>query len=184
MGDVLEADVVVVAAGPWAPGLVPDVAGGGRVTPSRQVLAFAEPPERWRAAWAASPMVIDVGSAGFYAVPPVDGTRLKIGDHTFSRAGDPDGDRSATDAEARAVWACARTRFTDWDDYRLTDTKACFYAVEPAERFVVERRGRGWVLAGFSGHGFKFGPWVGDAVAAAIVGERDAAEVTRVAGGG
>jgi glycine/D-amino acid oxidase-like deaminating enzyme len=180
-GDELTADAVVVAAGPWTSRLVGDLEA--RITPSRQILAFARPPAHFAEAWARAPMVIDVGAAGFYAVPPVDGTRLKIGDHTFSREGDPDGDREAGEAEARAVFECARTRFVDFDQYELIGRKACFYTVEPDERFVVEPRGRGWVLAGFSGHGFKFGPWVGASVAEAILGEREAAEVTRVAAG-
>lgn len=181
-GEELTADAVVVAAGPWAARLVPGLAP--RATPSRQVLAFARPPARFAAAWATGPMVIDVGAAGFYAVPPVDGTRLKIGDHTFSLGGDPDGDREASEAEARAVYECARSRFVGFEDYELTGRRTCFYTVEPDERFVVEQRGASWVLAGFSGHGFKFGAWVGDSVAGSIRGERDAAEVTRLAAGG
>jgi len=180
-GERLVADAVVVAAGPWTARLVDGM--DARIAPSRQVVTFAEPPPRFAEAWARSPMVIDVGAAGFYAVPPVAGTRLKIGDHTFSRTGDPDGDREATEAEAAAVFDCARSRFVDFHDYRLIGRRTCFYTVEGDERFVVEPRGRGWVLAGFSGHGFKFGAWVGEQVAAALLGEVDAGELTRRAAG-
>jgi glycine/D-amino acid oxidase-like deaminating enzyme len=39
------------------------------------------------------------------------------------------------------------------------------------------------VLAGFSGHGFKFGALIGEAVAAALTGERPAAAITAWAAG-
>jgi glycine/D-amino acid oxidase-like deaminating enzyme len=68
-------DALVVAAGPWAPDLVPALRG--RITPSRQVPLYLEPPSDLLAAWRAAPMVLDQFEAargGFYAVPPVDGT--------------------------------------------------------------------------------------------------------------
>ena len=177
----LRADAVVLAAGPWTARLLPDL--GARITPSRQVLALVEPPAELAQTWANAPMILDVGTAGFYAVPPVAGTHLKIGDHTFSLQGAPDQDREAGEAEVQAVFACARSRFAGFDRYRLAGSRTCFYTVEPEERFVVEPRGRGWVLAGFSGHGFKFGAWVGLSVAAALAGDAPAAEVSRRAAG-
>jgi glycine/D-amino acid oxidase-like deaminating enzyme len=38
-------------------------------------------------------------------------------------------------------------------------------------------------MTGFSGHGFKFAPLLGEAVADALEGRRDAAEVARWAAG-
>ena len=174
-------DALVLAAGPWTARLWPDLAS--RVTPSRQVLAYAEPPPDLATAWETAPMLLDVGSAGFYCVPPIAGTGLKIGDHTFSLQGDPDGHREAGPEEARAVFETARPRFRDFDRYRLTHPKVCFYTVEPRERFILLQRGATWIATGFSGHGFKFGPLLGEALAEALAGERDPAALEAWAAG-
>ncbi len=170
-GGVAEADLLVLAAGPWAPRLLP-AAIAGRVTASRQVVVFLEPPAALREAWAAAPMLLDRGAAGvgFYAVPPVAGTPLKIGDHHFSLLGDAEADpREPMAAEVEAVLALARGRLRGLAGYRLLGARACYYDVEAAERFLLEplAGGRTLLMSGFSGHGFKFGALLGLAVAAA-----------------
>ena len=167
-GSVIGADALVVAAGPWGPRLVPSLAR--RVKPSRQVLAYMLPPEDLRPLWQASPMLLDIDpDVGFYAVPPRDGTGLKVGDHRFSLSGDPDGDRAGTEAEiAVALAGCAR-RLKRFDEYRIDRLRACFYTVEPEEKFIIEPAGLStYVMSPCSGHGFKFGPLLGSAVAGAI----------------
>ena len=47
----------------------------------------------------------------------------------------------------------------------------CLYTSTPDSRFVVDRLGDVTVAAGFSGHGFKFAPAVGDLVAGLAVGD-------------
>ncbi len=168
-GSTRSADLLIVAAGPWAPRLLP-AALAPRVVASRQIIVRLEPPPRHRPAWATAPMLLDLaGDGGFYAVPPVEGTPLKIGDHRFSRSGDPATDpRDATPAEVEEILAYARPRLRDMGDYRIIGARACYYDVEDAERFVVEPLSpRCLVMSGFSGHGFKFAPLLGMAVAAA-----------------
>jgi sarcosine oxidase subunit beta len=168
-GGVAEADLLVLAAGPWAPRLLPGL--GGRVAASRQVVLYLEPPAALREAWAAAPMLLDRGTTGvgFYAVPPVAGTPLKLGDHRFSLDGDPEADpRETSAAEREAVLALAGGRLRDIGAYRLLGARACYYDVEPQERFILEPLGeRAWVMSGFSGHGFKFGALLGLALARA-----------------
>jgi glycine/D-amino acid oxidase-like deaminating enzyme len=116
-------------------------------------------------------MVIDLAEdGGFYAVPPVAGTPLKVGDHKFSLQGDAEADpREATAAEAEAILAFVRPRLRDAGDYRVLGARACYYDVSEGERFLVEPLGpRAWVMSGFSGHGFKFGPLLGLALARAL----------------
>ncbi|HEX5796079.1 MAG TPA: FAD-dependent oxidoreductase [Geminicoccaceae bacterium] len=178
------ADLLVIAAGPWAPQLLPALAG--RVTPSRQVAVYLEPPEDRLAAWQAAPMVLDqieATAGGFYAVPPVDGTALKVGDHGFSLRGHPDHERAPTPAEVAAICALAETRLRDFGRYRVSAARTCFYAVAAQERFIVERCEQAWILAGFSGHGFKFGALIGERVAAAVGGGLGADALTAWAAG-
>lgn len=168
-GGERSADLLVIAAGPWAPRLLPE-ALAARVVPSRQILVLLEPPAQHREGWARAPMLLDLAEdGGFYAVPPVAGTPLKIGDHRFSRTGDAEADsRDATPAEAEEILAFARPRLRDMAGYRVIGARACYYDVEDGERFVVEPiMPRCLVMSGFSGHGFKFAPVLGLGLAAA-----------------
>jgi glycine/D-amino acid oxidase-like deaminating enzyme len=114
-------------------------------------------------------MLLDLAEdGGFYAVPPVAGTPLKIGDHRFAPTADPDGPREVSAAECDAMLDLARHRIHALDSYRILSASACWYDVEPDERFVVEPLGpRAFVMSGFSGHGFKFGALLGLALARA-----------------
>jgi glycine/D-amino acid oxidase-like deaminating enzyme len=177
-------DALVVAAGPWSPDLVPGLRG--RITPSRQVALYLEPPPETLPGWRAAPMVLDqieAARGGFYAVPPADGTSLKVGDHGFSLRGHPDRERAASEADRLQALTVAQSRLLGFERYRVLEAKTCFYSIAEGERFVVEPRGRAWLLAGFSGHGFKFGAVIGEAIAEVLGGRRAAATVTAWAAG-
>jgi glycine/D-amino acid oxidase-like deaminating enzyme len=178
-------DALVVAAGPWGPDLVPALRG--RVTPSRQIALYLEAPADSVPAWQAAPMVLDqieAARGGFYAVPPIAGTPLKVGDHAFSLRGHPDLERAPTAAEWMRVLEVADSRLVDFERYRSPAARICFYSVSAGERFIVEPLGeRAWVLAGFSGHGFKFGAVIGEAVADALCGKRSPEAVAAWAAG-
>jgi glycine/D-amino acid oxidase-like deaminating enzyme len=178
------ADALVIAAGPWTPDLLPALAG--RITPSRQVALYLEPPAELQAAWAAAPMLLDqieAAAGGFYAVPPVDGTPLKVGDHGFSLSGHPGLERAPSADELATALALAGTRLPELQHYRVLEAKTCFYSVTEGERFIAERLEHAWLLAGFSGHGFKFGALIGERVAAALAGEGRADELPTWAAG-
>jgi sarcosine oxidase/sarcosine oxidase subunit beta len=176
-------DAVIVAAGAWAARLVPSLADAA--VPSRQAVMFLAPPPELEAAWAAAPVMIDLGEeSGTYTLPPRAGTRLKIGDHRFTRAGDPDGDRTGTDDDVARLLDAAARAWRGFDRYTVLERKACFYTVTEDERFILRREGaRAWLCSACSGHGFKLGVLMGDAVAGAVAGERDAASLTRWAAG-
>jgi len=175
-GSEIAADRLVVAAGPWTSRLVPPLAG--RIVPSRQVLAYVAPPARFAAAWATAPMVLEnTDDVGFYAVPPVAGTPLKIGDHQFTRQGDPDRERELGAREIAAVLSLARGRLAEAEAYRAVSGRSCFYTVTEAERFVAQPLGEAMVLSPCSGHGFKFATAIGERVAGWLAGEIAAAEL-------
>ncbi len=181
-GAEINADILIVAAGPWVAQLLPEMSD--RVAPSRQVVLYLEPPPEFAALWQRAPMILDIGKdAGFYAVPPVAGTGLKVGDHSFSLWGDPDCDRAVLDLEIEALRHLCQHRLKEMSRYRSYSAKTCFYTVAPEERFLVENHDKMWILSGFSGHGFKFGAALGTALAEAIDGVREPAEVTRWAAG-
>lgn len=161
------ADLLCVAAGPWLPRLWPEVAQ--QVQPSRQVVLYLKPPADLLAAWQEAPMVLDLHpERGFYLVPPRGETVLKVGDHRFTRLGTPDEDRLTRLEEIAYLYELALGRLPDLERYALDHARTCFYTVAPEERFVLARHDRAWVLTGFSGHGFKFGPLLGERLAETI----------------
>lgn len=171
-------DAVIVTAGPWLPGLLPDFAA--RVTPSRQAYAYLEPPADTRAAWERHPMLLDIGEtqteSGFYLVPPAGGTEMKISDHSFSLSGHPDRDRDGRAEDVAACLAVAARHLTGFERYRVARVGTCFYTVAAEERFIAEQRGAVWILTGFSGHGFKFAPLIAEALAEVLAGRRRAGD--------
>ncbi|MFO1350346.1 MAG: FAD-dependent oxidoreductase [Gammaproteobacteria bacterium] len=186
-GGTQNADALVIAAGPWVSRLLPDLAE--RVTPSRQVVAYIEPPAVHAAAWEAMPVVIDVGARadhrhGCYIIPPRARFGLKAGDHSFSLRGDPDRERTPGAEETTALLARFGRSLRDPAGYRVREGKTCFYTVEAKERFIVEAvAAKTWVMTGFSGHGFKFGALLGLGLAAGVSGRCAPAALARWAAG-
>jgi len=178
-----EGDTVVVAAGAWADRLVPGLRGVA--VPSRQAVLYLSPPADLAEAWATAPVMLEVRpEGGLYTLPPRRGTRLKIGDHLFSRAGDPDGDRVANAQDLARLWPAARAAYRGLDRYSVLEPKACFYTVTEHEEFLVHPTGAaGWLISACSGHGFKLGALMGELVGRAVAGEMEAADVADLAAG-
>ena len=182
-GKTHQADVVVVAAGAWVDRIVPSLKGDA--VASRQAVLYLAPPPDLAEAWANAPVMLDVrADGGLYTLPPRQGTRLKVGDHVFSKTGDPDEDRIATDRDLARLWPAAREAYKHLDRYAVLEPKACFYTVRDHEEFRVEPIGSaGWVISACSGHGFKLGSLMGELTARGITGETQAAEITALAAG-
>lgn len=170
-GKIITADMVVVCAGAWISDLLPDYADIAQA--SRQMVLYLEPPAQHADAWANAPVVIDhVGQKLAYILPPRDGTRLKIGDHFFSRIGHGADDRIATAVDYAPVSDALNRVFKDAGQYTELERKVCYYTVTDEERFRVEpHNAKGWVVSACSGHGFKLGVMVGETVARALLGE-------------
>src|SRR4051812_6125485 len=181
-GTVHAADIVVVAAGAWVGHLLPM---GKRVVPSRQIVIYFHLPEDQRAVWAKGPMIIEkTGDVGLYFVPPMEGRGFKVGDHEFSRTGDPAGGREVREEEIRPLLERCRGLFKGFESWRTDRLKVCFYTVTEDERFVVEKTGaKGWVMSPCSGHGFKFGALMGLELARTIASSRDPLQHARWAAG-
>ena len=168
------ADLLLLAAGPWTGRLWPEIARA--LTPSRQLVCYANTPDDLTAAWRRMPMVLDIADAesrhegSVYAVPPVGDAPLKLGDHAFSLTGEPDTDRSAGDAELERLFETTCRQLAAPGRYRLLSGRTCFYTIAPNSQFVHAREGRAHALAGFSGHGFKFGPLIGERFAELAAG--------------
>jgi sarcosine oxidase len=157
----LRADAVVVATGGWTAKLLPAVP----IAPTLQqpVHLVARSEETWP-------------SFVHYADPPVyglaePGAGIKLGEHVPGRAIDPDDDRRRADPVALARLIAYAERWLPGVDPRSARPLLCVYESTPTTDPVIDRFGRIVVAAGFSGHGFKFAPAVGDLVAGLVAGE-------------
>jgi glycine/D-amino acid oxidase-like deaminating enzyme len=170
---VIDADVYVMACGPWLPQLFP-AAIGGRIRPTQQeVLYFGVPPGATGYAAPRLPVWIDF-AAGLYGIPDLDAHGFKVGIDRHGPPIDPD-----TIDRVVAPDVIARTR--DWLAHRfpglaaapLVDSRVCQYENTSTGDFIIDRHPAWpnvWIVGGGSGHGFKHGPAVARHVADLIAG--------------
>jgi sarcosine oxidase len=81
---------------------------------------------------------------------------------------DPDAPRAPATGDELAALARATAQFAPAAAGRVLAHATCLYTMSPDGHFVVDRMpgcARTWVACGFSGHGFKFMPVIGEALA-------------------
>jgi sarcosine oxidase len=163
----LTADAVVVCAGPWTSRLL---ATAGVTVPSvatmEQVGYLAAPAE-------GMPIFIIHGPEGPYGLPVPGQPLYKIGFHQSGPRVDPDRQPLGPDENLSARLAeLARVHLPGLDP-DLVRTERCVYDNTPDQDFIVDRTGRIVIGSGTSGHGFKFGPLLGEWLAGLVAGEGD-----------
>ena len=170
----LSTSTVVNAAGPWGAALSRAVGVDLPIVASRQQLVILRP--RADAA-AARPVLVDMVDRAYYR--PETGGLVLVG--TRNRAGvsapvDPDAFSERVDPD-RVAWTAeaAARRFPAFADAEAVGGYTSVYDLTPDLHFVIERSPKvpGLVHAlGFSGHGFKHSPVVGEMVAELVVDGR------------
>jgi sarcosine oxidase len=181
-GERITGDAVLVTAGVWAARLYPDLATA--YVPLRQIVAYVEPPPALADAWRTAPVMLDLGGPrGMYLAPPVEGRGFKLGCGAHNRPCGLDENADIVPEDGPALLQYYRPRLRLWEQFRVLHLRMCRYANEPEQRFILRQRGQAWVLTGCSGHGFKFGPLMGHALAEAALGLRDAASLESWAAG-
>ncbi len=181
-GEIFIADKVVICCGAWIGRLLPDFARD--LVTYRQAVLYLTPPAPWADAWARSPVIVDFGgSSGAYALPPVQGSDLKIAVPAHRRPGDPDHDASLCFDEAETILSYVRDNLIDLESYRQLYLKTCFYTMAPQDRFRLQQLDRVIAFSGCSGHGFKFGALIGEMLAEAVLEKADPNQTARILGG-
>jgi sarcosine oxidase len=158
-GDI-DTGAVIVCAGPWTSRLL--ATAGIRVPGSATLeqVAYLEP----AGGGAASEMPIFVHySPEFpYGLPVPGSRRYKIGMHHSGPLVDPDQQDQSADAGLTARIEKAARRFLPGFVPRAVMLERCIYDNSPDTDFVIDRSGNVLVGSGTSGHGFKFGPMIGE----------------------
>lgn len=127
------------------------------------------------------PVWIEEGPGLHYGFPSEPGvSTIKIGGHVDDQPFDPDNpERPVLEANVEAIREVAQRRF-GIDEPRVVEAKMCLYTWHSNEDFIIGRATEKTVFASpCSGHGFKFGPWVGRYLADLAEGKRDPSEFPR-----
>ena len=165
-GGRVAADRLVLSAGPWLSRLVPELEGSLHVEQQQVLYLRVEHGEHF--ARGKMPVFINHES-GVYGLPPLEFPHaVKVSDHYGAPRIDLE-HRPNTLMEARARHTIQRVRsfMPDVTD-DLVSYEMCLYTKTPDEHFILDHHPEHphVVLAGgFSGHGFKFGPVLGEILA-------------------
>jgi glycine/D-amino acid oxidase-like deaminating enzyme len=172
-GRVIAADRFVFAAGPWLPRVFPELLGD-LIRVTKQDVLFAGPnagDDRFGAD--RLPVWIDYDAA-FYGIPAIDGRGMKMAPDRYGPIFDPShGERIVDPESARLARRYLGRRFPDLANAPFVETRVCQYETTPDTHFVIDRHPafeNVWLVGGGSGHGFKHGPVIGEAVLSRVAG--------------
>jgi sarcosine oxidase len=163
-----EAARLVVTAGAWAGRVLADL--GLPLTVLRKVLFWFGTPSAAALRRDVFPIYMAQTHQGFYyGFPVIDPRGHKVARHDGGDVvPDPSAlDRTVAPGEEDECRAFLRVHLPAADG-PLTSSRVCTYTVTPDRHFVIDRHPQYLqvvVAAGFSGHGFKFAPVVGEVLA-------------------
>ncbi|MEI9886518.1 MAG: N-methyl-L-tryptophan oxidase [Rhizomicrobium sp.] len=164
----IETNRLIVTTGAWASELVPELAPWTAV--ERRVLHwFADPQRRFMRRKGLLPFAISTGrNQLFYGFPANAKGEVKVGEHdTVERIASPAAlSRRIGQADIAAILPLVRQYMPGLG--RRVRSEVCMYPMSKDEHFILDRHpddARIAIGAGLSGHGFKFAPAIGEALA-------------------
>ena len=163
-------DRVIACVGAWAPAMF-----GVQARVTCQTVAYLELGRAWH-----GPVYIEDSPDFLYGFPSEPwSTTIKVGVHTPGLDIDPnDAERPASPQMIERIEQFARERF-GVDNPEITEVVTCLYTNTDDEDFRWgETDGVLWASP-CSGHGFKFGPWIGQRLADFAEGKRSMNEWPR-----
>jgi len=179
---VIETEQLLVAAGPWSPPLLATVEVRLPIEASRQQVVQLSPP----AGFGRLGVVIEDMTQGFYARPESGASVLAgVLEEEVEQIVSPDNFNQGVDFDfvqrVGALWA---HRYPQAGDAEIRGGYASLYDITPDWQPVLGAiagvEGL-YVAAGFSGHGFKLSPALGDCLAAVLCGGVPEIDITAFA---
>lgn len=163
------ADRIIFSGGAWSAKLLRDL--DVTLTVTRQVLGWVWPKQPELFQFGALPVwAIDRPAESiWYGFPMMpDSPGFKIALHARGEACDPDRvNREIASADEETFRPCLREHVPSADGPVLS-IRTCLYTNSPDSHFIIDRlpnQPRVTIACGFSGHGFKFAPVVGEILA-------------------
>jgi sarcosine oxidase len=179
-GERIAADRFVFALGPWFSTTFQDVLSGVFRIPMGNVMYYGTPPGDERFNFPNIPSWNFPGVTGWPSLPPDHrGFRVRAG----GQAGGDDPDTSVRWVgpegldRPRSILA---ERFPALAEQPLVETRACHYESNVMREWLIDLHpdyGNLWFAGGGNAEGFKFGPTVGELIAARVLGDARFAEL-------
>lgn len=169
------ADKLVVTAGSYAMPLVGNV--GKSLTVTKQWLAWFQPKNTdifsegrfpcWCIAHEDDPGI-------YYGFPYLDHSKhpgprgMKVAHHSKGNVTNPDEDSNDDTFDEQTKLSTLMKRYLPGHIHTITALRSCYYTMSPDEHFILdhleEYDEKVVIACGFSGHGFKFVPVIGEAL--------------------
>ena len=166
------ASKLVIAAGPWAAELLADFAVRLEVL-RKPVFWLATRDDSYRPARGCPCYLYELPEGIFYGIPQLDGRGVKVAEHTAGRAvADPlyvDRDLNADDRNRVTRFAA---EYLPHATDEVRDHSVCMYTMTPDRHFIIDHHPsfpQVIIVAGLSGHGFKFVPVLGEVAADLVI---------------
>jgi sarcosine oxidase len=169
---IVEAGVAIVAVGAWTKTLLPEFAAGLRVT--REVMAWFAPTDADLLCADRFPVFIIESRHGMhYGIPALRGepspAGIKVAKHHHrDETVDPDAYDRTVSAADQALIRAAIADHLPAANGELLEAKTCLYTMTPDGNFLIDHLPGApnvIVASPCSGHGFKFAPVIGEALA-------------------
>jgi sarcosine oxidase len=166
--DTYRADRLVITAGAWAAHVVPRLKS--LAVPERQVMIWTQPRRPELFTPSAFPIFnMEAAEGRIYGFPIYGVPGFKLGKfHHRRELVDPDRMNRECDREDEAVLREAIVRYFPEADGPTLAMKTCLFTNSPDEHFILDLHpdfAQVSIAAGFSGHGFKFAPVIGEIMA-------------------
>ena len=168
----LHAGAFVFACGPWLPQLFPRLLGRRIVVTQQDVFYFGAPAGDTRFEAPKMPAWADYETE-FYGTPGCDVSAFKLANNQGEAGFDPtSGERVVRAETLEAAREYLARRFPAMAGAPLVRARVCQYERTPDSHVVLDRHPEWenvWIAGGGSGHGFKFGPALGEFLAGLVL---------------
>jgi sarcosine oxidase len=171
------ARAAIITAGPWSSALL---ATAGVPLPGRPVLEQVAYLRASAGNEDSAPIFICHADQVPYGLPVPGSPLYKIGIHHSGPATDPNAQDESADPGLITALARVARRYLPSYDPEPVATERCIYDNSPDEDFIIDRIGNVVIGCGTSGHGFKFGPLLGEWLADLAIGPSQQARGTGV----
>ena len=172
----VRAAAAVLCCGAWAPELLRPLGIGVGMVATREQIAYVAPAgtggRDGRDGRGELPVFIEWDEPSYYGLPTPALGWYKLAEHGTGPAVDPTDERRslAPDPIVAGRLRAAAARILPGFRSEPVAQETCLYDNTPDRDFIVDRRGRLVVGAGTSGHGSKFAPLLGEALAHLALG--------------
>ena len=163
----IHAETLIICAGPWACEILDEI--NIPLTIRRKVQTWFRPARNEEAAACLPVFFFDMGWGTIYGFPALDDQGIKIADHDGGQTvKDPDEIQRKVTKEDIAPAQRLASEVLPHFELQQSHVSVCMYTMTPDEHFIVDRHpahSNVLIAAGFSGHGYKFAPVIGESLA-------------------